>query len=88
MKSYEKFKVFGFMSKFKFMFPLAKRHKIMNVRKGVLALQKGQTYLPQACSRDFFYKLLMSSHYALPSGSRAHLHSEARRAELPTIHNI
>ena len=45
MKSYEKIKVFGYLSKFH---PLAKRHKIMNVRKGVLARRKGQTYLPEA----------------------------------------
>ena len=53
MKSYEKFNFFGFVSKFKSIKPLAKRHKIMNLRKGVLDPRKGKTYIPEALVRFF-----------------------------------
>ena len=45
------------------MYPFAKQHKIINVKKDVLAPQKGQTYLPEAlaaCSCYCFHNLIMS----------------------------
>ena len=73
--------IFGFVSKFKSMQPLAKRHRRMNLRKCVLDPRKGKTYIPEALVRVFFLNnIITSSHYALPSGSRADLHNESWRA--------
>ena len=44
---------------------MAKLHKIMIVRKRVLALRKGQTYLPEALARVFFFQNIEHSHFML-----------------------
>ena len=74
--------IFGFVSKIKSMQPLTKRHKILNIKKGVLAPRKRKTYLPEGLARVFFLNNMSSSHYALPSESSADLHNGARSAEL------
>ena len=57
---------------------LAKRHKIMNLRKSVLDPRKVKTYISEALARVVFNNIITSSHYLLPSGFRADLHNAAR----------